>query len=98
LNPAVAPTAARSFHPQFFIPINASAQNRIVGGGGGMIITTENTMATPNIAWYVAIAIRNGELKTAATSVVTGRTTRDMSKRIARIRSGATGVVECRIL
>jgi hypothetical protein len=49
LNPAIAPTAARSFHPQFSIPNNASAQNRIVGGGGGMIITTENTMPTPNI-------------------------------------------------
>ena len=63
-----------------------------------MIITTENTMATPNIAWYVATAIKSGELKTAATSVITGRITRDMSKRIARTRSGATGGVECRIL
>jgi hypothetical protein len=89
---------ARSFHPQVFILINASVQNWIVGGNGGEIITSENTMPTPSIAWYARTAIRSGECKTAAISAVTGRIIQLMSRKTGRTRSGATADAEYRIL
>jgi len=41
---------AQSSHPRFFILIKSFAQNRIASGAGGMSITDESIMETPNIA------------------------------------------------